>query len=298
MTLTEIEAQLKAPFSFDDIDFLPKGKVEREGKTLCMALPYADPRVYQDRLNSVAYGEWSTPAPVVVAAGNKLICYVTVVVCGVAHTDVGEATNNEENTGTEAWAQAFKRACSQFGLGRYLYDLEKEWVPFNPQRKQIELNANEKRAIVRKMYQKAGITLPGTVTKPATVEASNGHQITQADAPATDQQLASIRKLREHLGKPEFENAEQIGYLEAKQMIEELSKDYREARKAGEQQGVSPAIVRMVEIARGRAKKLDADWELLKTSVFDGPVSDSKLSMHHFAKINGELTKREKAAAN
>ncbi len=158
--LREFEAQLKEPFALDDIDFLPKGKVEREGKTLCMALPYADPRVYQDRLNAIAYGEWSTPAPVVVVAGNKLICYVTVVLCGIPHTDVGEATNNEENTGTEAWAQAFKRACSQFGLGRYLYNLEKEWVPFNKERKIIDLTEVQKQAIVKKMYQKAGIILP------------------------------------------------------------------------------------------------------------------------------------------
>lgn len=165
--LREFEAQLKEPFAPSDIDFLPKGKIEKDGKTLCMAFPYADPRVYQDRLNAVAYGEWSTPAPVVVTAGNKLICYVTVILCGVPHSDVGEAAlkaengKDEENTGTEAWAQAFKRACSQFGLGRYLYNLEKEWVPFNPQRKVIDLDPAQKQAVVKKMYQKAGI-VPGT----------------------------------------------------------------------------------------------------------------------------------------
>lgn len=175
MTLSEIEAQLKEPFPFDAIDFLPKGKIEREGKTLCMALPYADPRVYQDRLNAVAYGEWSTPSPVVVAVGNKLVCYVTVMLCGVPHTDVGEADAGE-NQGTEAWAQAFKRACSQFGLGRYLYDLEKEWVPFNPQRKQIELDKAGKSAIVRKMYQKAGIGTPVSAS-------GNGRKAVEADKP-------------------------------------------------------------------------------------------------------------------
>jgi hypothetical protein len=179
--LREFEAQLKEPFALDDIDFLPKGKVEREGKTLCMALPYADPRVYQDRLNAVAYGEWSTPAPVVVVAGNKLICYVTVVLCGIPHTDVGEATNNEENTGTEAWAQAFKRACSQFGLGRYLYNLEKEWVPFNPQKKQIDLTPVQKQAKVKEMYRKAGIVLATPKSDgQALHEQANG----QADTPA------------------------------------------------------------------------------------------------------------------
>ena len=200
--LREFEAQLKEPFALDDIDFLPKGKIEKEGKTLCMALPYADPRVYQDRLNAVAYGEWSTPAPVVVVAGNRLVCYVTVILCGVAHTDVGEATNNEENTGTEAWAQAFKRACSQFGLGRYLYTLEKEWVPFNPQRKVIDLDPAQKAAVVKKMYQKAGIALPGSngkalhaLTQPGSYEQ---HEAAQANGQQEEAQssIPSVKQLQ------------------------------------------------------------------------------------------------------
>lgn len=197
--LREYEAQLKEPFALSDIDFLPKGKVEREGKTLCMALPYADPRVYQDRLNAVAYGEWSTPAPVVVVAGNKLVVYVTVVLCGVAHTDVGEATNNEENTGTEAWAQAFKRACSQFGLGRYLYNLEKEWVPFNPQRKVIDLDPVQKQAVVKKMYQKAGIVLAAPKSDGQALHklaAPGPYEQHHGEAPQANHDLPSIRELQ------------------------------------------------------------------------------------------------------
>ncbi len=150
-TLVDIATQLAEPFALEDIDFLPKGKIERDNKTLCMALPYADPRVYQDRLNALCPGEWSTPMPTAVTVGNKLICYVTVVICGIPHSDVGEADSGE-NQGTEAWAQAFKRACSQAGLGRYLYSLEKEWVPFNPQRKVIDLDKAGKQAWKTEFY--------------------------------------------------------------------------------------------------------------------------------------------------
>jgi hypothetical protein len=202
MTLTDIAAQLAEPFPLEDIDFLPKGKVERDGKTFCMALPYADPRVYQDRLNKVAYGEWSTPAPVVLVAGNKLICYVTVIICGIAHTDVGEATNNEENTGTEAYAQAFKRACSQVGLGRYLYDLEKEWVPFNVQRKQIDLDKAQKAAIVRKMYQKAGIVVPGTAQPQANEPKVSQNPKPETSAPAPDDSgVPTVKELQERCAR-------------------------------------------------------------------------------------------------
>jgi len=214
--LEDIKDQLKAPFALEDIDFLPKGKTERAGKTLCMAFPYADPRVYQDRLNELAYGEWSTPAPVVIAAGNKLICYVTVILYGVPHTDVGEATNNEENTGTEAFAQAFKRACSQFGLGRYLYDLDKEWVPFKVEGKsgRIDLDKAGKAAIVRKMYQKAGI-LAGQAPTPKPVLKTVPAQ-PQAQDDGIKERLAQVKQLfgtmfnskgwekfkQDHLGMP------------------------------------------------------------------------------------------------
>lgn len=158
--LTEIVGSLAEPFAVEDIELLPKGKIERDGKTLCMALPYADPRVYEDRLNMLACGEWSTPPPIAIVAGAKLVCYVTVTVCGVSHTDVGEAPLTDENAATASWAQAFKRSCSQFGLGRYLYDLEKAWVAYDSQRKQIALDSAGIAKIVRQMYQRAGIVLP------------------------------------------------------------------------------------------------------------------------------------------
>lgn len=62
--------------------------------------------------------------------------------------------------------------------------------------------------------------------------------------------------------------------------------------------GTTAAIVRMVEIAKKRALGLGADWALLKTSVLGEPIPDGKLIVHHFTKINGELTKREKAVAS
>ena len=69
------------------------------------------------------------------ASGQKqsVICAKVVVVSTVSvsglgsHTGVGEEWADDENSATRAEAQAFKRACSCFGLGRYLYDLDKVW---------------------------------------------------------------------------------------------------------------------------------------------------------------------------
>jgi hypothetical protein len=48
----------------------------------------------------------------------------------------------------------------------------------------------------------------------------------------TEQQLASIRKLCEHLSKPEPENAETMSYAGAKELIATLSAEYRQSRQA------------------------------------------------------------------
>jgi hypothetical protein len=182
MNLLDIKPELKKPFSATRIDYLPKPKMqfERDGQTFCRALPFADPRAYQDRLDEVCPGEWSTQASVTVA-GDKLIAVVTVTICGVPHTDFGEASlvgPTSENAGTEAWAQAFKRACCQAGLGRYLYDLEKQYIPWDKAKKRFNITPTEKLNITLRMYKKAGL-----LSKQA------------SEAPVTTAQLDAIKKL-------------------------------------------------------------------------------------------------------
>ncbi len=50
----------------------------------------------------------------------------------VTRTSTGEFDGGDKVAqGTAAEAQAFKRACSKFGLGRYLYDLPVAWVGYD-----------------------------------------------------------------------------------------------------------------------------------------------------------------------
>jgi hypothetical protein len=87
------------------------------------------------------------------------------------------------------------------------------------------------------------VDAPADVRTSATNSTGNGrivamrstHGENHADPEAvTDQQLASIRKLCEHLGKAEPENAETMSYATAKDLIAQLSLEYRQSRsKAG-----------------------------------------------------------------
>jgi hypothetical protein len=52
-----------------------------------------------------------------------------------------------------------------------------------------------------------------------------------AGAPATDQQLSSIRKLCQHLGKTEPEHPETMSYQDAKALITQLSHEYNEQKQ-------------------------------------------------------------------
>jgi hypothetical protein len=111
-------------------------------------IAYADPRAYTDRLNLLftptgwtrTY-EVATLSAVTRMKKEKLIqtgkvlvtCILTINGLG-CHSGSGEEWADEENAMTSAEAQAFKRAASCFGLGRYLYNFTEIWVPLNEHR--------------------------------------------------------------------------------------------------------------------------------------------------------------------
>ena len=131
---------LETPFSPTDIKWrvVCKGQKGRRGKVL----PYADPRTYTDRLNQLfTPGGWSrsynvgTVSNIIrsengreFATGKILVtCVLTINRLG-SHTGNGEEWADDSMAVTSAEAQAFKRACSVFGLGRYLYRISERWV--------------------------------------------------------------------------------------------------------------------------------------------------------------------------
>src|SRR5215471_3521462 len=96
-------------------------------------IAYADPRAYTDRLNTLfTVRGWTREYVVQVIQnferkergnGDGIISGKIVVTCKVSidglgsHTGLGEGWADNENAGTSTEAQAFKRACSCFGLG-------------------------------------------------------------------------------------------------------------------------------------------------------------------------------------
>jgi hypothetical protein len=133
-------AQLEVPFDPAQI----KWRVMRtsDDRRSGAILPFADPRAYTDRLNQLftpagwtrEYTISTVPSLTRVDRGKVVVTSKLLVATAVtitrlgSHTGTGEEWADKENAVTAADAQAFKRACSCFGLGRYLYRFEETWV--------------------------------------------------------------------------------------------------------------------------------------------------------------------------
>src|ERR1035437_2531184 len=136
-------AQLEVPFDPAQVKWRVM-RTSNDGRS-GLVLPFADPRAYTDRLNQLftpagwtrEYTISTVPSLTRVDRGKVVVTSKVLVATAVtitrlgSHTGTGEEWADKENAVTAADAQAFKRACSCFGLGRYLYRFEEIWVQLN-----------------------------------------------------------------------------------------------------------------------------------------------------------------------
>jgi hypothetical protein len=132
LTLNAIHCKLCKPFAAALVELKPGATTQDKSRALCM--PFVDSRAYQTRLDRVVGPEgWSVEYRPL--SDRAVLCRLTIL--GVTREDVGECNANDENAATSAVAQSFKRACSAFGLGRYLYHLPQIWAAYDAQKRQI-----------------------------------------------------------------------------------------------------------------------------------------------------------------
>jgi hypothetical protein len=146
-------------------------------------IAFADPRAYTDRLNQLfTPSGWTRNYDVtsvsalsrqkrdkIIQTGKVLVtCTLTIARLGT-HSGSGEQWADEQNAMTSAEAQAFKRASSCFGLGRYLYNLPETWVSLDDQGKPIKIPALPNWALP-KAYSATGKTNPACGPRPPVVQ--------------------------------------------------------------------------------------------------------------------------------
>jgi hypothetical protein len=145
--IQNILARLEEPFPITDVKW--RVTATSGDKKSGLVAPYADPRTYFQRLNDVftpagwtcTYTTTAIPGLTRMKDGKpvsavKLLTIATLDIFGVgSKTSMSEKWADDDNAVTAAEAQSFKRAASQFGLGKYFYEIKapevKLWVPID-----------------------------------------------------------------------------------------------------------------------------------------------------------------------
>jgi Rad52/22 family double-strand break repair protein len=138
--VNELVAALEVPFDASQIEWRVMNTTKNGQPIRGQVVPYADQRAYTDRLNALftpagwtrkytihTSANFERSADQKLAAKVLVTCELTIFGLG-SHSATGEEWADNSNVGTAAEAQAFKRSCACFGLGRYLYYFTGTWV--------------------------------------------------------------------------------------------------------------------------------------------------------------------------
>jgi hypothetical protein len=122
----EISNKLQAPFSPAQIEW--RVGATTGDKTRGIALAYVTNRAIQTRLDEV-FGPFGWKNEFREWKNNSQLCGISVFENNEWITKWDGANDSETEATKGGLSDAMKRAAVQWGIGRYLYDLESEWVP-------------------------------------------------------------------------------------------------------------------------------------------------------------------------
>jgi len=145
--IKELVAALEVPFDSSQIEWRVMNTTKGQQPTRGRVVPYADQRAYTDRLNALfTPAGWTRKYTIhtsanferskdqKIAAKVLVTCELTIFGLG-SHSATGEEWADDDNSCTAAEAQAFKRSCACFGLGRYLYYFTGTWVDLDDRKR-------------------------------------------------------------------------------------------------------------------------------------------------------------------
>ncbi len=145
--IRELVAALEVPFEPSQIEWRVMNTTKNRQPARGQVAPYADQRAYTDRLNALfTPAGWTRKYTIHtsanferskdqrIAAKVLVTCELTIFGLG-SHSATGEEWADDDNACTSAEAQAFKRACSCLGLGRYLYYFPGTWVDLDERKR-------------------------------------------------------------------------------------------------------------------------------------------------------------------
>lgn len=128
--MSEIDLKrLSEPFEPSEIEWRV-GATNRD-RMKGIALPYITNRAVQNRLDEVCgMGNWWNEFKQ--WGENSQLCGITILIDGRAVTKWDGADNTNVDPTKGGLSNSMKRAAAQWGIGRYLYDLDTYWVDIQP----------------------------------------------------------------------------------------------------------------------------------------------------------------------
>ncbi|MGF1579142.1 MAG: Rad52/Rad22 family DNA repair protein [Gemmataceae bacterium] len=134
--IRKIREALAEPFEEMELHHKPQ-TLSKDGNR-ALAITYVDARVIQDRLDQVLGVEnWQDSYKVL--EDGTVVCRLRLKLgdAWVTKVDVGSPSvqGDEGDRRKAAFSDALKRAAVKFGVGRYLYRLPIQWVPYDSQKK-------------------------------------------------------------------------------------------------------------------------------------------------------------------
>lgn len=126
-----ITAALSEPFDPRDVKWKPQSVKGNRA----LALAYLDARAIQDRLDAVLGVEgWQDEYHLL--PDNSVVCKLQLKLGDRWITKMDVGSPSEQPDGGDrlkaAFSDALKRAAVKFGIGRYLYRLQAQWVDYDP----------------------------------------------------------------------------------------------------------------------------------------------------------------------
>lgn len=119
-------SKLSEPFPASEVQW--RVEALSKDKRRAMVVPYVDARTVLDRLDeTVGPDGWQDHYEVLAEKEGNYAVKCRLTLLEVSKEDVGEGDSLKA-----AFSDALKRAAVKFGVGRYLYRLEKQWVDHDP----------------------------------------------------------------------------------------------------------------------------------------------------------------------
>jgi len=130
---TKILKALSEPFPENEIGW--KAQAFNQDKTRALAVPHITARHVMNRLDEVVGpANWTTDFEFI--PGVKA-AKVMLTVFGITKSDIGFVRGDDDAAIKGSVSDGLKRAAVLFGIGRYLYETERQWVGWDSQKQRF-----------------------------------------------------------------------------------------------------------------------------------------------------------------